>query len=1111
MKLSRLELFGFKSFLNRTVFHFHSGVTSIVGPNGCGKSNILDAIIWVLGERGTKSLRVKDMGDVIFHGSNGKRPVNVAEVSLELSDGPRNHTVKRRIYRDGTTDYFLNGDPARLKDIQDFFLGTGIGLNAYAIVEQGKIESFIQMKPQERRILIEEASGITRFEEKKRDALARLEEVRANLERVEDIYSEVSKSFQRAEKEWDRWKAYKLLADRLHGIEREMHLDGFSRLTRRLSKLNERLQEIDRDRLGLEERRLRLREEMETKERQFALADGALRQMEVEIKEKEKDMESRLLELSYVRAEEKRVGETGESLKARLAGTGEQLRAGAGEIEALKGKAGRILAEIGDQESSSRAAQESMETVKATLDDYEKRMEVERVGLFVIMSSLTEVKNRIGEIERITQERAKREERRLLEEEALRDKVTELEGRLGDLGQTLAREREERDVLLEREARALADKEALLAAAREARHAIELLKGEKRGKEEFLRKLSPGKQEEKNPPRTLKRLLDLVRVEEEKVKALERFFYREMEYHVIPDSEQHRIREIVEAQEGNYLFFPPRGIFHTAGQEVEVRVLWVDHLTEALQRIAGGEEGIFMNDGFLVDSRGLILRQQESRTIDLKAFRERKKTEKEIRELETAIGARLTSLGETERAHQRGEQEWKSLRAVIKGREEVIHRREQEVVALNAQRTATIERLTALAAPTDFGYETPLSTIGELEEQQARHERERIDGERRMAGLKGEMEVVKKKYDLLQREWHDVMIRLERTKSALQALQGDEKRWVETLRNLEEEKAGTHAALGRTEKEKEDLLRKARLIEESYDELKRSFEKRVERYETVKMESGNLHMERSALKEKAEALAAETEKLQGKRENVEKEQVVLQEKRDTIRERLVTVYHVENPDESATAAGRPLDDDREAVAKEIEEMGEINFRAEKEYEELKERMAFLETQKGDLKDASESLKKTIAKIDNLSREIFFETFDMVNATFKRFTATLFRGEGGSLAFNPDSNGIDMYVQPQGKKVTRMELLSGGEKALISLAFLLSLMDTRPSPFSLMDEIDAPLDDANLVSLLEIMKDISAKTQVIFITHNRITMEASSTIYGITMEEEGISKVVSVKL
>ena len=303
LKLSRLEIFGFKSFLNRTVFQFGEGVTSIVGPNGCGKSNIVDAIVWALGERGTKSLRVKDMGDVIFHGSNGKRPVNIAEVSLELTDGDKDLVVKRRIYRDGMNEYFLNGNPVRLKDVQDVFLGTGIGLNSYAIIEQGKIESFIQMKPMERRIVIEETSGITRFEEKKRDAMARLEETSINLERVDDIYAEVTASFEKTEQEWQRWKAYQALADKLHEIDKEILLDGYSKIVKRIAKIQEKQGDLEAEIVKKEEDKTALKKEFDAKESEFSLTDNIVRQLEVDIKGKEKDMENRLLEIEYVKEE----------------------------------------------------------------------------------------------------------------------------------------------------------------------------------------------------------------------------------------------------------------------------------------------------------------------------------------------------------------------------------------------------------------------------------------------------------------------------------------------------------------------------------------------------------------------------------------------------------------------------------------------------------------------------------------------------------------------------------------------------------------------------------------------------------------------------------------
>ena len=302
-----MEIFGFKSFLNRTVFQFGEGVTSIVGPNGCGKSNIVDAIVWALGERGTKSLRVKDMGDVIFHGSNGKRPVNIAEVSLELTDGDKDLVVKRRIYRDGMNEYFLNGNPVRLKDVQDVFLGTGIGLNSYAIIEQGKIESFIQMKPMERRIVIEETSGITRFEEKKRDAMARLGETSINLERVDDIYAEVTASFEKTEQEWQRWKAYRELADKLHEIDKEILLDGYSKIVKRIAKIQEKQIDLEAEIVKKEEDKTALKKEFDAKESEFSLTDNIVRQLEVDIKGKEKDMENRLLEIEYVKEEAQRL------------------------------------------------------------------------------------------------------------------------------------------------------------------------------------------------------------------------------------------------------------------------------------------------------------------------------------------------------------------------------------------------------------------------------------------------------------------------------------------------------------------------------------------------------------------------------------------------------------------------------------------------------------------------------------------------------------------------------------------------------------------------------------------------------------------------------------
>ena len=559
MRLHRLELFGFKSFYNRTVFQFGEGITSIVGPNGCGKSNIVDAMVWALGERGTKTLRVKDMGDVIFHGSNGKRPVNIAEVAIELTDGGKDVSVKRRVYRDGTSEYFLNGESVRLKDVQDFFLGTGIGVNSYAIVEQGRIEYIIQMKPQERRVVIEETSGITRFEEKKRAAMGRLAEVSSNLERVEDIYSEVKTSFEKAETEWNRWKIYKELADKQSEIDKWILLDGLVKVKKRIGKITERHEEIDREIVLKEAEKAKLREELDAKEDEFSLVDSTSRKLEVDIKGKEKDMENRLLEIEYLKGELARLDEERKGLEK----TGESLDETAAtyreDIEALK--VSKVEGEqlLLDEENQIRGLQETLEDQKKNVEGLETKIEAERVELFVAMSKLTEARNRITEIERQTLERKKREAKRAEERSRLGSRLAQLESSRRLLQGRIDTSKAEKEQISEKETAALAERERVVRLIDEEKNAMDSLRSEKRAKEEFLKQMASLKSDKGESIPDTKRLIDLVRAEEAREKALERFFFRELEYHVLRGDDAGAIARHGSEIRGQLHLFPKEG------------------------------------------------------------------------------------------------------------------------------------------------------------------------------------------------------------------------------------------------------------------------------------------------------------------------------------------------------------------------------------------------------------------------------------------------------------------------------------------------------------------------------------------------------------------------
>lgn len=1111
MRLHRLELFGFKSFYNRTVFQFDEGVTSIVGPNGCGKSNIVDAMVWALGERGTKTLRVKDMGDVIFHGSNGKRPVNIAEVTIDLTDGGKDVSVRRRVYRDGTSEYFLNGESVRLKDVQDFFLGTGVGVNSYAIVEQGRIEYLIQMKPQERRIVIEETSGITRFEEKKRDAIARLVEVSSNLERVEDIHSEVKASFEKAEIEWNRWKIYKELADKQSEIDKWILLDGFMKVKKRIGKISERHEEIDREIALKEAEKVKLREELDAKEDEFSLVDTTSRKLEVDIKGKEKDMENRLLEIEYLKGELARLEEERKGLEKSMAVLDETSSTYQKDIESLEASRVESEALLLEEENQVRRFQEALEKQKKNVEEHEAKIEAERGELFVAMSKLTETKNRIAEIERQVLERKKREAKRVEERARLNGRLAQLQSSRSALQGSMDTSKAEREKVAGEEAIALSGREKINQLINTERIAIESSRSEKRAKEAFLKQMASLKSDGGKLIPDTKRLIDLVRAEEVREKALERFFFRELEYHVLRGKDTEAIVNVVQKYEGNFIFFPKKGMFRQSSEEVELDVKWVENIHDGLKRIENGEEGIFINDDVFIDSRGLILREKEERKVDLKQFRERKKAEKALKEIEEDITKRLTAMKDHQDALGKRDMVCRNLKMQKDAIEKAIHNLEREFLLIDAENKLIGERLTELNSEIDLFEETPQASVESLLKEQNAYEDDRQKREGNMAALRQHLDKAKADYEDTRTRRQEAAISIERHRNTLKALDQDVRRKVVLIKTAQEDKGRIIEKIGKAAQAGEEVTAKAEGLEKDYNDIKETCEKDIQRYESLKVSAGNLHMEKQTLQERIDTIIKEMERTRNRKESGEKELAILSEKRDTIMERLASAYGIDAPESVPVPHGENFEDEREKIVAEISGLGEVNFRAEMEYLELKERIAFLEQQKEDLRNAMDSLKKTIAKIDSLSKDIFIETFEVVNSAYKKFVQLLFKGGQGYLAVSQDGSGIEIYAQPPGKKVARMEQLSGGEKALVSLGFLLALMDTKPSPFSLMDEIDAPLDDANLMGLMEIIKDISKKTQIIFITHNRITMECSNTIYGVTMEDEGVSKVVSVRL
>lgn len=1113
MRLIKVELIGFKSFCEKTVLYFDKGITSIVGPNGSGKSNIVDAILWTLGERGTKSLRIKEMEDVIFHGSNGKRSVNMAEVTILFSDENDEYSIKRRIFRDGTSEYFINGNQVRLKDIQDFFLGSGIGPLGYAIIEQGRIESFVHMKPQERKIIIEEAGGITRFKEKKEDAVSRLEEVRSNLERVEDVLGEIENSLKKAEIELERWKTYKALMEKKSNIEKDILLCGHTRLKRNLERMNERLERIRKKLSEKEEQEKSLEEMLRIKEDEISLNERKAKEIEILLSTKERDSILKLKEIELRREKLKElVGKLNEARK-KLENSTKRLTELKMELETLESSYGHISFSLENRISKMERLKNEATTIREEIPEIETRLERTRGNLFDVVTKLTEVNNKLVDLERKIKERKERQ-RRLNEERAtLEERIISLKKKISELRSQI----ESKSAILVQLEKISSELEKKIHDLRgeiaQREKDLSLIQAEKKAKEEYLRKLKLFK-EERASPKNLKKLFELIKGTESINRILETHFLRELDSYVVEDKEIMEILSHLRAG-NNYIFFHEKGIFKRKEDGVEVEIRVCSDKREALERVLRGEEGLFASDDALIDSRGLILMKKEE-NFDIKAQKEKAKTKEEILLLEDKL--RLCHDGLLSLQN-----ECRELSKELETKKQRIKMLNDELTNLDRERLITearlreaeekLKRLSEFEKENLFDddeseperYQQLIQKKETLSKTKDQIEREIVELKRTLTEKKGLLESISE--NLKKEE-----IEIEKERTMLSTIELEKK---SNTRQVAELEAVRKTASNEIQQLEADLAKENRLLTQlqaEHEKLKKECEEKERELEELKARFLPLYKEREAIAKELNSKRTEIEKQRGHLFELEKETLLISEKKKEIEEIIRSKFGIDpNRTKIDLQPESQLEKERLKVEKEIESLGEINFRAEKDYIELKERIEFLERQKEDLKGAAECLKRTISKIDTVSKEIFFETLERINEKYKALIKRLFLGGDGYLRYNPETDGVEMFARPPGKKITKMEMLSGGEKALVSLALLLALIQVNPPPFCLMDEIDAPLDEANLSSLLEILKDMSKETQIIFVTHNRLTMEISNTIYGITMEEDGVSKVVSVRL
>jgi chromosome segregation protein len=1188
MRIKRLELCGFKSFVDPTSLEFSRGISGIVGPNGCGKSNLVDALRWVLGEQSAKRLRGDAMEDVIFNGTEtGRGPAGMAEVSLLLDNedaapepaepseiirqlgGAAEIQVTRRYFRSGESEYLINGRPCRLKDVTELFLGTGVGTKAYAMIEQGRVEQLVNAKPEDVRLFIEEAAGTTLYRDRRLAAERKMERTRDNLARVNDILQEIDRNIAMYRRLAKRAEQCRLALEELRRVELQLG-------RRRLDRPDAEIGDVSARRSVLVAREHELAERIERLEREREVARGRLAEAERELRVRQEALfevrtarsgaQARLemLEREEVDGGEQvaRLGAERNETEARIAELVTEVEERSRALGELTSRNHACDAELG---ASLEAVTEEERRVAALGAEVEERKSenVERQRLEA------EIRNRMRACEERGGERRRRREtvnaeiaaaegeaaRLSAELETLGVRRTAVEGSVAStreevarLGQALGELRVQKGAIEQASiaaAAALAEAESRLGAAEEVERGYGRY-------DEGVRAVMRRHSEKRNG--VLNLVAEVIDTPPEFEKAVAAVLGERLQYVVVrtPEDARDAIRELKEDQAGRSNFIPvePRRAHAEPAMPVPIR-----DGTTGLLEIVRVEEGYgalaesLLGDAVLVEDleQGIELwrRNGQWRTLVTR--------EGEIVHPDGAVGGGSSAPAEERLLAQR--REIRRLRGEVErigGEAKELERRRGEragELVANERRMAALEESLRASTIERVTVDKDVERLAhELSRARAALERGREE-ERRLAA---EIVEIGEQLASAEREVTEA--------AAARALGDAERRSLEadlaTRRTALEEKsaAAMELRLGLVQaREKEEALRQGlermklqrreledrlgRLRVEASDAASRAANRSAERMSlAATVERGvTEESERTAGFEESRAaderlrreiegteraLDEAREELEGARQERSACDVGLAEQStrrehalDTIRER----HHVElaevviEPGDEAELEARC-----QTLTQKVDRMdrGSIGLEAMEELGSMETRREFLAKEKEDLERSIADLQKTISNLNRMSRDRFAETFAAVNEKFQETFPRLFRGGRARLALTDENDlmetGVDIHVQPPGMNLRALSLLSGGQKALTAVSLIFSLFMCRPSPFCVLDEVDAPLDDANIDRFGEIVSTMGRDSQFLIITHNQRTMELADRLYGVTMEEPGVSKVVSVR-
>jgi chromosome segregation protein len=1203
MYLKNLTVLGFKSFADKTSLDFLPGVTAIVGPNGCGKSNVSDAIRWVLGEQSAKALRGGEMADVIFNGTDGRKPIGMAEVSLTIGgvDEDQLHasgvevaynevTITRRVFRDGGSEYFINKTPCRLKDVQQLFMGTGVGRTSYSIMAQGNITQILSSKPEDRRMIFEEAAGITKFKAQKKEALRKLEYTDQNLLRVADLIREVKRQIGSLQRQAGKARRYKQLQQELQHLDTQLARHHFDVLQTEIKErqataeqLRLEIDQISENVLRREDEITQLRAQLSDLEHEIARAQQRGLELKGETDRHESSIQFNEERLRELAAQNSRA-------LADISQAEERHLAAGQELSALSDRLAASEAALEQHRRSLLSRQEGLEAVEAQLRSLQDRQRQAQSDAFAQAQLLTRVRNEINaldlqkqgnvvRLEKLSSEKIQLEEERGQLEVRLRESTALVEAeqldarnRHGTLEQRQARLREIQHEII----RLTQELDAALQQQAELRSRLDVLAQLQAEHEGFSAGALAAL---RNADHVLGSLADKIRVPDQYITAIETALGHHLQLVITeqPESARNILADLTANKKGRASIAslslagnvapaangstPHPAALSVIEAEPSVqpllrsllgRTLVVPDLdtASAAWREHNGAYDFVTLSGEMLSSHGVFTGGYANGSGKTPASILGRKNQ--IADLQSRLAAAQAQVADLSRRKGALQSEQTGLQAglqqaqtELREREVAIATHQGELNALESSRTllhqkidTVVYEIQSLAAQEQEGLQKRTALASQAAELES-HEREL---QQQAAEISAALEESRRNRELAAAALTETRVAFASEEqicaSFRQQRESVEQRLRELSQLVEQRRAEIPAFLERKTRAESEIQESRRQIEALRHDREQVNARAAELLGRKNSQESDVTAREDDLREQRRRLT-ELQQQRGALEvDLAQKNMSVQNLRDQVRQK----YHLNLDDvrgecititfadegparvqtltpEEMAASGAATD--WEAVAAQvaalqarIEEMGPVNLVAIEEYEETEQRHAFLSSQHDDLVKAKSQLLEVINRINLQTRQMFTETFEKIRDNFRAMFTEVFGGGKADLLLVGEGDalesGIDIVARPPGKQLQTISLLSGGEQTMTAVALLFSIYQVKPSPFCVLDELDAPLDESNINRFVRVLQRFLAHSQFIVITHNKRTIGMADVLYGVTMEERGISKIVSVK-